>query len=316
MINKLTKEYIKLQFVTGLISEDIFNVKVSNLITEDEARQLKDRAEESLEGILKSVINKIPEFLEQFNKNVELNEYVEDEQVGGRGGGAFSTFVSECEYGDDPNQIAEAIKDWAGNYMMGLNEPDFQGVSDAMTPEIYKLVKKCAPNSFIKEMKSSILGESKKEIVEESIGAMAASTALTASEIEQSAARACSLLKDKLDSKYLNRISYVFEELGHQWHTVYKTIISQMIQKHAPEKNDSDIEIISTNIYGSIIGLMAIGSGIAIVNLAEEQGISSVDELDSSELLELLVKANPEVISSKIIATLPQVLDQFYELSN
>lgn len=309
MRRAIQEDILRSQYITGLINESDFNDGLDNLINEDESQQLKDRAEDFLDSVLKAVINKIPGELEKLKGSKGLNEYVEDEQVGGRGR-AFGMFVAECEYGDSPEQIAEAIKDWAGNYMMGLNEPDFQGVSDAMTPEIYRLVKKCAPSSFVKEMKESILGESDKGSIDE-IGSMAASTALSVSDITKAASKALALVNDELDPKYINRVAYVFEEFGHQWYNVYRKTIEEIIKNHISRDGENDLVEIAKDVYSSIIGLMAVSVGVAVDSLAKEKGVNSVDELDSSELLEILLSINIEVISDKIINALPLILDRF-----
>jgi len=73
----------------------------------------------------------------------------------------FDDFLNH-EYGPNvtDEEISEAIRQWASNYMMGLNPGDFQAVAARITPEIYDMIKYQASENYIDELKPFLRNES------------------------------------------------------------------------------------------------------------------------------------------------------------
>jgi len=66
----------------------------------------------------------------------------------------FDDFLNH-EYGFNvtDEEVAEAIRQWASNYMMGINPGDFKAVAVKITPEIYDMIKYQASENYIEELK-------------------------------------------------------------------------------------------------------------------------------------------------------------------
>jgi len=341
----LKEQELRNQLLTGLISESTFQEELDKVIKEDEMSRLEDAAEDNLEKALKIVINQLPNQMKKFAKEegdkdnvLDINEeYVEDPQVGGKGR-AFNMFMREGGYGEADQDIAEAIKDWAGNYMLGFNEPDYKGVSDVMTPSIFKIVKMSAPNTFIKEMKDHIMNEFKapgnggvgqgvgiKDVpgyelqvkeqgLEEVIGSLAASVALTAPALINTAGKATKWIGKKVNSNLIKKLGHKFEDFGHEWLATYQKVIANMIKKLAPNATDEQAKKIAKGILLSISGAMIVATGIGASDLIA-QGQTATAGVETSKMLHSIGRMNPALVAKTVAKILPNVLAQFFELA-
>jgi hypothetical protein len=113
MNNKLLEEIHRLRRKTKLISE---NQQVKSIIS-----------------------NKILEMVYGEDKNYDYS--------------TFDDFLSH-EYGFKvtSEELVEAIKAWASNYMMGLNPGDFQGVAKYVNQTVYNMIKFQASENYIEEL--------------------------------------------------------------------------------------------------------------------------------------------------------------------
>jgi len=173
------------------VNPEVMKNLVTHLSTEKNAADEYEREKEEIyglhEGVDISAMNKLmsqikneKEAFDEYEKERDdmylqeghvfkstiLRESVEEQVVEGD---KFSDFL-RTEYGDTPapQEVAEAIVNWANNYMTSDQDADFEGVSEYMNDDIWALMKDDVSENYMSELRAFV--SQQQNGVDEQIG--------------------------------------------------------------------------------------------------------------------------------------------------
>lgn len=143
----------------------------------------------------------------------------------------------------------------------------------------------------------------KEDSINEAVGALAASVALSAPTVINLMGKAGKWTGKKLNQKWLQLAGDKMHKFGEKWHHAYEGYIYKLLKKMIPNAKEETLKKASSAVFMSIIATMGLVSGAGAAGFAAkgEVGLAGAEgalaSVKSGEVATHVAKALPRIIA-------------------